>query len=169
MASISRDRGLRFRIVESVMKVNEHTRSRMVDRIVDSFGTLEGKRVAVLGLTFKPDTDDLRESPAISIIEGMLKLGPEVRAYDPVANEKCRALLPDVVFCASAYEAAREADGLVIMTEWNQFRKLDRETLRSVMKQPLIVDLRNIYEPDDMARAGFRYVSVGRATVGPEA
>ena len=169
MASISRDRGLRFRIVESVLKVNEHTRSRMVDKIVDSFGSLDGKRVAVLGLTFKPDTDDLRESPAISIIEGMLKLGPEVRAYDPVANEKCRALLPDVVFCDSAYEAAREADGLVIMTEWNQFRKLDSETLRSVMKQPLIVDLRNIYEPLDMARAGFRYVSVGRATVGPEA
>ncbi len=167
LASIARSKGLSFRLVEAVMEVNDHTRERMIPKIVDAFGgSVDGKTIAALGLSFKPDTDDVRESPAIPILAGLAKQGATIRAFDPAANEATRPLLPDVTYCGNAYETAEQADGLVILTEWNQFRKLEKQRLRELMKHPLIVDLRNIYEPEDMARNGFRYVSVGRAPVG---
>lgn len=167
LASIAREKGLLFRLVEAVMEVNEHTRDRMIPKIVEAFGgSVEGKRIAALGLSFKPDTDDVRESPAIPILAGLMDRGATIRAFDPAANDASRPLLPGVTFCGNPYEAAEQADGLVILTEWNQFRKLEKSRLLELMNHPLIVDLRNLYEPADMARHGFRYVSVGRASVG---
>ncbi len=167
LARISRDRGLRSRIVESVLEVNRHTRKRLLDKIVSAFDKVEESAIGVLGLSFKPDTDDIRDSPAIDIVAGLLEKGAKIKAYDPAANAAGRAVLPTVTFCEGPYEVAKEVDGLVIMTEWNQFRKLDLDRLRSLMRTPLVIDLRNIYDPNDMATAGFRYLSVGRATKQP--
>ncbi len=134
----------------------------MVEKIRQAVGEVKGKTLAVLGLSFKPETDDVRESPAIEIVDGLLAGGARVRAFDPAAMDACRPLWPQVTFCADPYEAAQGADGLVIVTEWNQFRALDLRRLRELLSRPLIVDLRNIYEPGKMAAAGFEYVSVGR-------
>ena len=166
VAQIARDKGTLFKIMEAVLEVNEDTKSRMVDKISEAFGDLGNQTVAVLGLSFKPDTDDVRESPAIDIINGLLASGAKIRAYDPAAMDKCRALWTQVEFCDTAYDAARETDGLVILTEWNQFRALDLGQLHKLLRRPLIVDLRNIYEPVKMAAAGFEYISVGRPSVG---
>ena len=117
----------------------------------------------MLGLSFKADTDDIRESPALAIVRQLLGSGCAVRAYDPAAMDACRPLLPEVTFCANPYEAAEGADGVVIATEWNQFRKLQFDQLRRALRRPLIVDLRNLYDPGEVAEAGLRYVSVGRA------
>jgi UDPglucose 6-dehydrogenase len=123
--------------------------------------------VAGLGRAFKGETDDMRESPAIPIVEGLIAAGAQVRAYDPAAMEQARPLLPaGVVYATDAYDAAEGADGAVIATEWNQFRALELDRLRGLLKRPLLVDLRNLYEPERVAAAGFRYVSVGRAEVG---
>jgi UDPglucose 6-dehydrogenase len=167
-AQIARDQGLRFRIIEAVLEVNEATRERMLGKIRDAVGDLAGKTIGVLGLSFKPNTDDIRESPALPIVQGLLDAGAAVRAFDPEAMEACRPLFPAVVFCDGSYEAAAGADALVILTEWNQFRKLVPERLHAAMRQPLIVDLRNLYEPERMAEEGFRYVSIGRAEGRPQ-
>ncbi len=169
VAQIAREHGLAFRIIEAVLEVNSSVRERMVAKIRDAFGDLAGRTVAVLGLSFKPETDDLRESPALPIVESLLAAGARVRAFDPAAMPACREILPEVTFCANAYEAAEEADGVVILTEWNQFRALELSQLKRQLRKPLIVDLRNIYEPEKMAAAGFRYVSVGRPEGRPEA
>ena len=163
-AQIAVELGLRFRIMESVLEVNEVTKERMVEKIGEAFGDLAGKTIAVLGLSFKPETDDIRESPALDIVDKLLAAGAAVRTFDPAAMEACRESWPngEVTFCSDSYEAATEADGLVIMTEWNQFRHLELEKLYSLMRQPRVVDLRNIYDPGKMATAGFDYVSVGR-------
>ncbi|MDX1503161.1 MAG: UDP-glucose/GDP-mannose dehydrogenase family protein [Thermoanaerobaculia bacterium] len=159
---IAKENGQRFRIMEAVLEVNDATRSRMVDKIETAFGSLEGRTVGVLGLTFKPDTDDIRESPALDIVDGLLARGARVRAFDPAAMAALADRWDGVELCESSYEAARGTDGLVIVTEWNQFRALDLAELKRLLAQPLIVDLRNIYEPAKLAAAGFRYVSVGR-------
>jgi UDPglucose 6-dehydrogenase len=162
VAQIARDHGMRFRIMEAVLEVNELTKARMVEKVRAAFGGFEGRTIGVLGLSFKPETDDIRESPAVTIIDGLLAGGARVRAYDPAAMDGCRALWPAVQFCSNAYEAASGADGVVIVTEWNQFRKLELDRLRELLREPVVVDLRNIYEPAKMLEAGFRYVSVGR-------
>lgn len=162
VAQIARDLGLEFRIMDAVIDANERTRHRMIDKIDESFDGLAGKTVAVLGLSFKPETDDIRESPALTIVDGLRAGGATVRAFDPAAMDACRGLWDDVVFCDDPYDAADGADGLVIVTEWNRFRFLDTKRLKTLLEQPLIVDLRNIYEPAKMGAAGFRYVSVGR-------
>jgi UDPglucose 6-dehydrogenase len=167
-AQIARDQGLRFRIIEAVLEVNEVTQKRMLDKIERALGTSSGKTVAVLGLSFKPNTDDIRESPALPIVQGLLDRGATVRAFDPEAMEGCRPLFPAVIFCDNAYEAAEGADAVVILTEWNQFRKLELDRLHELLRRPLVVDLRNLYEPEKMAAAGFRYVSVGRPEGVPE-
>ena len=168
VAQIARDRGEPFKIMEAVLEVNESTKKRMVSKISDAFGDFKDKTVAVLGLSFKPDTNDIRESPALEIIDALLDRGAHVRAFDPAAMDECRPLWPQVKFCETAYEAAQEADGMVILTEWNQFRALDLGRLHQLLRRPLIVDLRNIYEPIKMAAAGFEYISVGRPPVGPK-
>ncbi len=162
VAQIASDNGMTFHIMEAVLHVNERTKARMVDKIRDAFGGLSERNIAVLGLSFKPDTDDMRESPALDIIEGLRRGGAHVRAFDPAAMDECRELWDDVTFCSNPYEAADGADGLVIVTEWNQFRKLEFDRLKKLLNEPLIVDLRNIYEPAKITEAGFRYVSVGR-------
>ena len=153
------------RIVETVVAVNEKRKTRMAEKIADAFGELEGKTVAVLGLTFKPNTDDMRDAPSLVIVPNLQARGARIRAYDPEGAHEARKLL-DIETCKDAYEAIAGADGVVILTEWNEFRALDLERVKGLLKRPLMVDLRNIYRPAQMAEAGFTYVSVGRATVG---
>ncbi len=163
IAHFARERGRSLEIVETVISVNEKQRQLMVGKIVGSLGgELHGKTVAVLGLSFKPETDDVRDSPSLDIISGLQKLGAKVRAYDPQAMNEAAKLLPEMVVCENAYDACRDADVLVIITEWNQFRMLDLKRIKSLLNRPTIVDLRNIYEPGQMRDAGFDYICVGR-------
>ena len=168
VAQIARDQGLNFRIIEAVLEVNEVTQKRMITKIEEALGDVAGKTLAVLGLSFKPNTDDIRESPALPIVQGLLDRGATVRAFDPEAMPACKPLFPTVVYCDNAYEPAEGADALVIITEWNQFRKLELDLLRQLLRQPLVIDLRNLYDPEKMAAAGFRYVSIGRPEGIPE-
>ena len=124
---------------------------------------MRGKTIAVLGLTFKPNTDDMRESPSIPLITALQDMGAKVRAYDPTGMEQAKPLMANVAFCKDAYDCAQGASALVIVTEWEQFRALDFARLKTVMERPVLVDLRNIYRPDEVARHGFTYESVGRA------
>ena len=157
------DHGVALRIVETVAAVNEQRKRAMARKVVTALdGSIRGKTIAVLGLTFKPNTDDTRNSPAIPLITALHDLGAVVRSYDPAGMEQAKPLLPDVIYCGSAYEAAEGAEAVVIATEWEQFRALDLERLRCVMVRPVIVDLRNIYRADEMKRANFRYLTVGR-------
>ncbi len=160
------DHGVPLRLVETVAAVNEQRKRAMARKVVVALGgSVRGKTIAVLGLTFKPNTDDTRDSPAIPLITALHDLGATVRGYDPAGMEQAKPLLPDVHYCQSAYAAAEGADALVIATEWEQFRALDLARLKAVMAQPVIVDLRNIYRSDEMRRAAFRYVPIGRAGV----
>lgn len=160
-----RQAGCVMEIAEAASRANDKQRARMVEKIREALGgSLTGKRVAVLGLTFKPNTNDLRDAPALDIIPKLQEEGAQVRAYDPAGMEEARKLLPTVTLCANAYEAAAGADALVLMTEWNQFRNLDLERIKSSLTRPVFVDLRNVYEPAHMAALGFRYSSVGRPT-----
>jgi UDPglucose 6-dehydrogenase len=160
------DYGVALRIVEAVAAVNEQRKRAMARKVVAALdGSIRGKTVAVLGLTFKPNTDDTRDSPAIPLIVALKDLGASVRVYDPAGMEQAKPSLPAVIYCSSAYAAAEDADAVVIATEWEQFRALDLDRLKSVMIRPVIVDLRNVYRIDEMKRAQFRYVAVGRAGV----
>jgi UDPglucose 6-dehydrogenase len=147
--------------VETVVAVNEARKREMAHRIIRAFGGVAGKTVAMLGLTFKPNTDDMREAPSLTIIPTLKGEGARIRAYDPEgAREASKSL--DIQLCADAYEAISGADGVVILTEWNEFRALDLARMKSLLKRALMVDLRNIYRPQQMAEAGFEYFSVGR-------
>ncbi|MCW5689462.1 MAG: UDP-glucose/GDP-mannose dehydrogenase family protein [Pseudolabrys sp.] len=152
-----------LRIVETVAAVNDARKRGMARKVVAALGgNLRGKTIAVLGLTFKPNTDDMRDAPSIPLITALHDLGAKVRAYDPVGIEQAKPLLPGVTFCDGPYECAAGADALVIVTEWEQFRALDLVRLKESLNVPVVVDLRNIYRPDEMARLGFVYESVGR-------
>jgi len=126
-------------------------------------GQLQGKTIGVLGLAFKPNTNDLRESCAVVIIRTLLERGARVRAYDPAAMEEARVILPEAELCRDAYDVAEGCDALVLATEWNQFRRLDLQRIKSLLKAPVFVDLRNVYDPDQMVRLGFSYEGVGRS------
>jgi UDPglucose 6-dehydrogenase len=155
-----------LRLVEAVSTVNEQRKRAMARKVVQALGgSVRGKTVAVLGLTFKPNTDDTRDSPAIPLITALHDLGAIVRGYDPAGMEQAKPHLPDVYYCQSAYSAAEGADAVVIATEWEQFRALDLVRLKGVMAQAIIVDLRNIYRSEEMRRAAFRYFPIGRAGV----
>jgi UDPglucose 6-dehydrogenase len=164
----SQESGAPARIVGTVVEVNDDRKNRMAEKIVDAFGGVNGKTVAVLGLTFKPNTDDMRDAPSLVIVPALQKAGARIRAYDPEGMAEAKKLL-NVELCGDAYEAISGADGVVILTEWNEFRALDLVRLKSLLARPLMVDLRNIYRPAHMAEAGFTYVSVGRATAAPSA
>jgi UDPglucose 6-dehydrogenase len=153
-----------LRIVETVAAVNESRKRAMARKVVSAVGgNLRGKTVAVLGLTFKPNTDDMRDAPSIPLITALHDMGAKVRAYDPIGMEQAKKVLPELTYCEDAYECARGADALVIVTEWEQFRALDLDRLKEVMgPKPAVVDLRNIYPPGDLAQRGFIYESVGR-------
>ena len=153
-----------LRIVETIMAVNDQRKRAMARKVAAALGgNLRGKTVAVLGLTFKPNTDDMREAPAIALITALRDMGAAVRAYDPAGMEQAKPLLPDIAYADSAYACAQGADALVIVTEWEQFRALDLARLKAIMARPVVVDLRNVYRPEDMARYGFAYHSVGRS------
>ncbi|MBM3581697.1 MAG: UDP-glucose/GDP-mannose dehydrogenase family protein [Alphaproteobacteria bacterium] len=155
--------GSPIRIVETVVAVNERRKKAMAARVVAACGgSVKGATIAVLGLTFKPNTDDMRDSPSLEIVPALQKAGARVRAYDPEGMKEAKALLPGVDWGKDAYDALADADAGVIVTEWNQFRALDLARLRQVMKRPVLVDLRNIYRPDEMAAAGIAYHSIGR-------
>jgi UDPglucose 6-dehydrogenase len=149
-------------VVDAVIQANEFQRLAMLPKIENLVGDLKGKHIGVLGLSFKPETDDMRESPATDIIKEMQKRGATVKAFDPVAMDEAKHFLPDIEYAADEYDAIKGADALVIITEWNQFRALDMEKVKQLLKAPKIADLRNIYEPSDMKALGFEYVGVGR-------
>src|SRR5512143_745790 len=153
-----------LRIVEAVVAVNDQRKRAMARKVSAALGgELRGKTVAVLGLTFKPNTDDMREAPSIPLITALQDMGAKVRAFDSVGMEQAKSVIGNVTFCNDAYSCAEGASALVIVTEWEQFRALDFERLKTVMAQPVLVDLRNVYRPEEIARHGFVYESVGRA------
>ena len=153
-------------IVEAVVRANDQRKQAMADKIIAACGgSVAGKTLAVLGLTFKPNTDDMREAPSLVIVPALQAAGASVRVFDPEGMDEARKQLENLIWCDSAYETMGGADALVILTEWNAFRALDLARCRQLLSQPLIVDLRNIYEPGEMARAGFDYHSVGRPKV----
>jgi len=162
VADIARQYDYNFQIIEAVLRVNHDIKERMVDKVAEALGDANGKTVGLLGLAFKPETDDMRDSPTIPLIAGLQKRGAAIRAYDPQAMDNARTMFENVTFCRDAYDAAKDADVLVIATEWNEFRALNLARIKSLVRQPLIVDLRNVYDPQRMKTEGFRYFSVGR-------
>ena len=166
LVSAARQAGTPVRIVEAVVEANEARVRRMIDKVEAACGgSVSGRRIAVLGIAFKPNTDDIRESPGLGILAGLLERGANLRAFDPQGMEAARRLFGGVEWCEDAYAAMEGADCLAIVTEWNEFRALDLSRVRALMKTPTIVDMRNIYELDEMENASFDYRSVGRRTV----
>jgi UDPglucose 6-dehydrogenase len=165
----AQDFGTPSRIVETVASVNEQRKRAMARKVVAACGgSIRGQTVAVLGLTFKPNTDDMREAPSIALITALTDAGAKVRAYDPEGMKQARAVLDGIDYADNAYACIEGADALVIVTEWEPFRALDLDRVKSLMRKPVLVDLRNVYRLEDMARRGFTYVSVGRPTIGPQ-
>lgn len=161
-ADLARQHGYTFRIIEATIRVNEETKARMIEKITAAVGPLAGKTAAVLGLSFKPQTDDIRESPALAVVADLLSAGARVRAFDPAAMENAKASFPDILLARDAYDCADGADFLVIATEWNEFRALDLARLGSLLKTKALIDLRNVYEPAEIRAAGWAYTGVGR-------
>ncbi|MDO9209937.1 MAG: UDP-glucose/GDP-mannose dehydrogenase family protein [Deltaproteobacteria bacterium] len=162
IAKIAEKYGYRFEIVRSVMKVNEKQKERMVAKVKEALGNLKGKTIAVLGLSFKPNTDDMREAPSLKIISSLQREGAKIRAYDPKAMEVARKIFKKIEYGKDPYDVAKGSDALLIITEWNQFRNLDLKRLQKIMKSPVFLDFRNIYEPAKMREMGFKYFAVGR-------
>lgn len=167
--SVARECGYDFRLLEEVIRINEEQRQRFIRKVRSALWTLRGKRLGVLGLAFKGGTDDIRESPAILLVQALLQEGCEICAYDPAAQERARqALNSSVKFADNAYEAARGADALLILTEWEEFAVLDLVQLHAELKYPIVIDGRNLYDPEVMSVNGFTYYSVGRPASSPE-
>ncbi|MFO1189701.1 MAG: UDP-glucose/GDP-mannose dehydrogenase family protein [Alphaproteobacteria bacterium] len=158
-----------LRVIETVVDVNDRRPGRMVEKIAGAMGSLRGKTVAVLGLTFKPNTDDMREAPSLVIVPGLIEAGAKVRAFDPEGMTEAKKMLQGVTWCDDSYATMKGADALVILTEWNEFRALDLARVKTLLGRPMIIDLRNIYEPADVRAAGFEYVCVGRASKSAKA
>jgi UDPglucose 6-dehydrogenase len=159
----ARDKGSPLRIIETVVSINDERKRRMADKIIASCGgSVAGKTIAVLGLTFKPNTDDMRDSPSLEIIPALQAAGAIVRAFDPEGMEEAKKLLSNVVYCDDALDTLKGADAMAILTEWNEFRALDPARIKALLKSPIIIDLRNIWEPSEMIEAGFHYTSIGR-------
>ncbi len=168
LVGTARKVGAPIRIVEEVVAINDARKREMAERIIDIFdGNVAGKTIAVLGLTFKPNTDDMRESPSLDIIPVLVGKGAVVRAYDPEGMKEARKLMPHITYCEDAYDAIRGADAIAIVTEWNQFRALNLDRVKTLAKRPLMVDFRNVYKPVDMAEAGFEYHCIGRPYLPP--
>ncbi|MGA8810271.1 MAG: UDP-glucose/GDP-mannose dehydrogenase family protein [Thermoanaerobaculia bacterium] len=164
MATIARAHGYPFQIMEAVLRVNDDIKQRMVTKIVEALsGEVEGKTIGILGLAFKPDTDDMRDSPAIPVIKGLQALGARIQAYDPQSMENSRVIFENIDYCEDAYGTAEGADAIVLATEWNAFRALNFERIKKAMNVPNLIDLRNVYDPQRMKALGFHYTSVGRA------
>ena len=162
LVHFSREFGVEQSVVEAVCAANLRQRELMVEKVERMLGGVKGRTIALLGLSFKPNTDDVRFSPGLDIALALQERGAAVRVFDPQAMQNARALLADAVFCQDPYDAAEGSHALVLATEWNEFRKLDFDRIRAVLREPVVVDLRNIYEPQEMKRLGFRYTGVGR-------
>jgi UDPglucose 6-dehydrogenase len=159
----AQEAGAPLKIIESVVTVNDERKKNMAKRIVAACGgSVKGRTVGILGLTFKPNTDDMREAPSLDIVPALLAGGARVQAFDPEGMDEAEKLMPDVVMCRDAYSAMKGADAVAIVTEWNEFRALNLDRMKSLLRQPVVVDLRNIYAPNEMIAAGFRYSCVGR-------
>jgi UDPglucose 6-dehydrogenase len=169
--AVARECGYDFRLLEEVMRINDDQRQRFLRKVRSALWNLKGKRLGVLGLAFKGGTDDVRESPAIALVESLIAEGCEVQAYDPAATARAREILGDkhIGYVPSAYEAAKAADALLILTEWEEFKQLDFVRIRQLLHYPIIVDGRNLLDPESMRRYGFNYLSMGRADVGLKA
>lgn len=166
LAQTGRKHGAPQSIVETVVSVNTARQQSMADRIIAACGgSVSGKTIGILGLAFKPNTDDMREAPSLTILPRLQQAGAKIRAFDPIAMENARTLLFDVTFCSDAYDTAQNCDALVILTEWNEFRAMDLPRLKNLMTTPRLIDLRNVYKVQEMAGTGFDYTSIGRAPV----
>jgi UDPglucose 6-dehydrogenase len=167
--AVARESGYDFRLLDEVMRINEDQRQRFLRKVRSALWTLRGKNLGVLGLAFKGGTDDIRESPALFLVRALIQEGSKITAYDPAAMERVREVVPSgIAFANSAYEAARGADALLILTEWEEFANLDLNRLRQELKYPIIIDGRNLYDPEMMAAEGFSYYSVGRVASYPD-
>ena len=163
LVKTAQDHSVPLRIVEAVLAVNDARKRAMARKVAAAFGgNLRGRTIGVLGLAFKPNTDDMREAPSIPLVTALQDLGANVQAYDPASMEQAKLELPDIKYCDSPYSCAAKADAIVIVTKWEQFRALNMEQLKKKMAQPIIVDLRNVYRPDEMAKHGFAYAGIGR-------
>jgi UDPglucose 6-dehydrogenase len=165
LAQLAESLGYDFEIVKSVIRVNDRQKKRMVDKILKAVGPVKGKTLGVLGLTFKPNTDDIREAPALYIIKKLESLGAKIRAYDPAGMEEGRKVLKKVLFQDNLYDAGKGANALILATEWNPFRTIDWTKMKSLLKQPLVIDLKNMYEPERMKQLGIKYTCVGRPSL----
>ena len=162
LSRIAREKGYTFKILDSVIQVNEEQKLRMVNKIKEMVGDIRGKTIGILGLSFKPNTNDIRESSSITIIQSLLELGAKVKVFDPAAIDESKAVLSEVEYGEDAYDVANGSDALVLVTEWNQFRRLDLPRIKELLKTPIFIDLRNVYNPDHMRQLGFHYCGVGR-------
>jgi UDPglucose 6-dehydrogenase len=162
----AQEAGAPLRIIETVVDINDKRKRAMADKIIAACGgSVKGKTLAILGVTFKPNTDDMRDSPSLDILPALQEAGATLRAFDPAGMHEAEKMLPGILWCETAYETMGGADALVIITEWNEFRALDLKRVKSLLKSPVLVDLRNVYEPDMMATAGFDYTCVGRVSL----
>ncbi|KJV10229.1 UDP-glucose 6-dehydrogenase [Elstera litoralis] len=162
----AQEAGAPLRIIETVVDINDKRKRAMADKIIAACGgSVKGKTLAILGVTFKPNTDDMRDSPSLDILPALQEAGAALRAFDPAGMHEAEKMLPGILWCETAYETMGGADALVIITEWNEFRALDLKRVKSLLKSPVLVDLRNVYEPDMMATAGFDYTCVGRVSL----
>jgi len=159
----ARAKGSPLRIIETVVDINDQRKRKMADKIIAACGgSVKGKTIGVLGLTFKPNTDDMRDSPSLEIIPALQEAGATIRAFDPEGMEEAKKMLTGVIYCEDAYDALKGADCMAVLTEWNEFRAINLDRVKSLLKSPILVDLRNIYEPREMIDAGFHYSSIGR-------
>lgn len=154
--------GYDFKLLKGVISANKRQRELMVEKIKRHIGGLKGKTIGILGLAFKQNTDDIRKSPTIDIIKLLLKEGANIRCFDPLAMDNAKKILPELTYCQDEYETVQSSDALVIATEWNQFRNLDLLKIKKLLKSPILLDLRNLYEPEKMKKLGFVYEGVGR-------
>jgi UDPglucose 6-dehydrogenase len=164
---MAEDKGRNPQMLLAVMEINADRRRQLIEKLVDLAGDLKGQTVGLLGLTFKPNTDDMREAPSLEVVQFLEKAGAKVRAYDPVGMNRATALLPDVEMAPDPYTMAEDCDALIVCTEWNEFKHLDLKRIHKLMRNPVIMDGRNIYDPDEMSDLGFRYRGMGRG-YGPD-
>jgi len=167
LAHIAATHGCHPQMLRAVMEINQDQRKRVIQKLREVTGTFRGKTIGVLGLSFKPNTDDMRDAPSIEIIHMLQHEGAQVKAYDPVAMNNAKKIMPNLTYCDSPYAVADGADGLVLVTEWNEFKQLDMGRIAKSMRQPVLFDGRNIYDPDKMKAAGFTYRGIGRGAVSP--
>ena len=162
LIQIAKENDLNLEIAQAVIRVNDRQTNFVIEKIEGAFQKIYGKLFAILGLSFKPNTDDLREAPSIKIIQSLQEKGARIRAYDPAGMKNAKKIFSDIIYCTDAYDACKGADAVIIVTEWNQFRNLDMQRLLNLLKEPYFFDLRNIYEPQKMKSLGFKYFSLGR-------